>query len=71
MSGQIQGLKNLAHLVKLNPEIPIVAIGGINLERAPKVLETGVKSIAVVTAITNADKPEQAVNEFMALFEQS
>jgi len=57
--------------VKLNPEIPIVAIGGINLERAPKVLETGVKSIAVVTAITNADKPEQAVNEFMALFEQS
>jgi hydroxymethylpyrimidine kinase/phosphomethylpyrimidine kinase/thiamine-phosphate diphosphorylase len=44
-----------------NDIIPIVAIGGINLERAPHVLATGVDSIAVVTAITEAEKPEQAV----------
>jgi hypothetical protein len=31
-----------------------VAIGGISLERAPAVLETGVGSIAVVSAITQA-----------------
>ena len=53
-------------------QIPVVAIGGINLTRAPEVLATGVDSIAVVTAITEADlvseqTPEQAVAELVAL----
>lgn len=43
--------------------IPVVAIGGINLERAPSVLATGVESIAVVTAITEAENPEEAIAE--------
>ncbi len=47
--------------------IPIVAIGGINLARAPQVLATGVDSIAVVTAITEAENPEQAVDELIKL----
>ncbi|WP_245942616.1 thiamine phosphate synthase [Candidatus Colwellia aromaticivorans] len=46
--------------------IPVVAIGGINLERAPQVLATGVDSIAVVTAITEAKQPEEAVAQFIA-----
>ena len=46
--------------------IPIVAIGGINLERAPEVLATGVDSIAVVTAITEAKSPEEAVAQLVA-----
>ena len=48
-------------------QIPVVAIGGINMTRAPQVLATGVDSIAVVTAITEAENPEQAVSELMAL----
>jgi hydroxymethylpyrimidine kinase/phosphomethylpyrimidine kinase/thiamine-phosphate diphosphorylase len=44
-------------------QIPVVAIGGINLTRAPEVLATGVESIAVVTAITQAENPEQAVDD--------
>lgn len=68
MTGQIQGLQNLAHLVNLNLEIPLVAIGGVTLENASKVLATGVKSIAVVTAITLAENPEQVVADFQSLF---
>jgi len=72
MTGQIQGMDNLRQLLTLRsktktPPIPIVAIGGINLARAPQVLDTTVDSIAVVTAITEASNPEQAVTEFIAL----
>src|SRR5690606_33956133 len=45
-----QGLTQLArHIARLG-DYPTVAIGGISLERAPAVLETGVGSIAVVSA---------------------
>lgn len=77
MTGQIQGVDNLKQLLTLrekeiistdfeNNNIPVVAIGGINLERAPEVLATGVESIAVVTAITEAKEPEQAVTQLVA-----
>ncbi|MFT7005597.1 MAG: hydroxymethylpyrimidine kinase/phosphomethylpyrimidine kinase/thiamine-phosphate diphosphorylase [Colwellia sp.] len=48
-----------------NNIIPVVAIGGINLERAPHVLATGVDSIAVVTAITEAINPEEVVAQLV------
>jgi hydroxymethylpyrimidine kinase/phosphomethylpyrimidine kinase/thiamine-phosphate diphosphorylase len=67
MSGQIQGLKNLALTLNLAGDIPVVAIGGISLERTPKVWKTGVSSIAVVTAITEAEKPEEAAEQFKNL----
>ncbi len=67
MTGQIQGIENLSQLLKLNKNIPVVAIGGINLARAPKVWQTGVDSLAVVTAITEAKAPEQAVASFQQL----
>ena len=64
MTGQIQGVRTLRHLVELNPAIPMVAIGGITLEKATAVAKTGVGSIAVVTAITEADNPDQVVQTF-------
>lgn len=72
MTGQIQGLVNLKHVLTLRPptreqQTPVVAIGGISLERAPAVLATGVDSIAVVTAITEASEPEQAVDDLKKL----
>ncbi|MDO6445532.1 thiamine phosphate synthase [Colwellia sp. 1_MG-2023] len=70
MTGQIQGVKTLSDLVKLTPEIPTVAIGGINLARAKSVLNTGVSSIAVVTAITEAPDPELAVKKFQQLIKE-
>jgi hydroxymethylpyrimidine kinase/phosphomethylpyrimidine kinase/thiamine-phosphate diphosphorylase len=67
MTGQIQGVENLADILALSTHIPVVAIGGINHERAPEVLATGVDSIAVVTAITEAENPEQSVEAFKRL----
>jgi len=64
MTGQIQGLDNLVQLLNLSNDIPIVAIGGINLERAEEVCRTGVDSIAVVTAITESDDYQQTVQSF-------
>ena len=77
MTGQIQGLDNLRQVLALRPKnkqqkIPVVAIGGINLERASAVVATGVESIAVVTAITEAEcshgiSPEQAVTRLQGI----
>lgn len=69
MTGQIQGLQNLQHMLQIQTSsIPVVAIGGITLERAVKVLQTGIKSIAVVTAITQSSQPEQTVADWQTLF---
>ncbi|WP_426359365.1 thiamine phosphate synthase [Pseudocolwellia sp. HL-MZ19] len=67
MTGQIQGVANLADILNLATDIPVVAIGGINHERAPEVLATGVDSIAVVTAITEAENAEASVALFRKL----
>ncbi|MBX2810013.1 MAG: thiamine phosphate synthase [Cellvibrionaceae bacterium] len=47
---------------------PLVAIGGINRERIAAVAATGVDSVAMITAITLADKPEQSAAEFTAIY---
>ena len=49
-----QGLEQLARHVERLVDYPTVAIGGISLPRAPAVIATGVGSIAVVSAITEA-----------------
>ena len=49
-----QGLEQLARHIQRLADYPTVAIGGISLEKAPAVLATGVGSIAVVSAITQA-----------------
>lgn len=64
-----QGISELQrHLARLG-EIPTVAIGGISLARAPEVLATGVSSIAVVSAITQAADWRLATAELLALAE--
>lgn len=55
MPSSPQGLETLKQMVDVTPEYPTVAIGGISIERVPAVLATGVGSVAVVSAITQAD----------------
>lgn len=63
-----QGLTQLASHVKRLADYPTVAIGGISLERAPAVLETGVGSIAVVSAyITQAADWRFATEQLLQL----
>jgi hydroxymethylpyrimidine kinase/phosphomethylpyrimidine kinase/thiamine-phosphate diphosphorylase len=59
------GLPRLAQWAAwLKPAYPVVAIGGISLERAPLVAACGVDSIAVVSALTQAADPHAAAAAF-------
>lgn len=71
MPSKPQGLARLAQYVQLAAPFPTVAIGGINAERLSAVAATGVNSIAVVTAITEAAEPEQATQELMVRLAQA
>jgi hydroxymethylpyrimidine kinase/phosphomethylpyrimidine kinase/thiamine-phosphate diphosphorylase len=64
MPSDPQGLTRLGQYAQLLSNIPTVAIGGINLERAPAVWKTGVGSIAVVSAITHAASAKIAIESF-------
>ncbi len=62
-----QGVARLMHYAQLTRSYPQVAIGGIGAEQFAEVLQSGVGSIAVVRALVNADNPEQAAADLMAL----
>ncbi|TDQ16828.1 thiamine-phosphate diphosphorylase [Raoultella sp. BIGb0149] len=62
-----QGLEQLARHIGRLQDYPTVAIGGISLERAPAVLGTGVGSIAVVSAITQAADWQQATAQLLEM----
>jgi len=62
-----QGLATLTRHIARLADYPTVAIGGISLARAPEVLATGVGSIAVVSAITQADEWQQVTRQLLDL----
>ncbi|VDR30485.1 Thiamine-phosphate synthase [Raoultella terrigena] len=62
-----QGLEQLSRHIGRLQDYPTVAIGGISLERAPAVLDTGVGSIAVVSAITQAADWQQATAQLLEM----
>ncbi|MEM0633389.1 thiamine phosphate synthase [Klebsiella michiganensis] len=62
-----QGLDQLARHIQRLGDYPTVAIGGISLERAPAVLATGVGSVAVVSAITQAADWRQATARLLEI----
>ncbi|MBN6033171.1 thiamine phosphate synthase [Pantoea ananatis] len=69
MPSSPQGLAELKrHLGRLQG-ISTVAIGGISIDRVPAVMETGVGSIAVVSAITQAKDWREATHELLRLTE--
>ena len=49
---------------------PLVAIGGISLETAPRVWEAGAESVAVISDISAASNPEQRISEYLRLCPQ-
>lgn len=61
------GLERLKEWAKLAAPYPVVAIGGISLERLPGVLACGVEGVAVVSAVTLAVDPERAARQGFAL----
>jgi len=59
-----QGLGRLEQYAQLMQDYPLVAIGGIDLERLTAVVKTGVGSVAVVRAITESESPEETAKSF-------
>jgi thiamine-phosphate pyrophosphorylase len=59
-----QGLPRIAEWrAKLN--CPLVAIGGITLQRAPMVLASGADSVAVITDIVTSQDPEKRAQNWL------
>lgn len=61
-----QGTGRLARYAQLMRTFPLVAIGGIDAQRLPQVLASGVGSVAVVRALVQAEHPEATASEWMA-----
>jgi thiamine-phosphate pyrophosphorylase len=67
--GPILGLTGYETLLKaLNTEIPIIAVGGINLNDVPEILKTGVYGIAVSGELT---RDFNQINQFKQLLPSS
>ena len=61
-----QGLDRIGEWKKLIGQKPLVAIGGLTLERALLCLKAGADSAAVVTDIVRAANPEARAKEWIA-----
>lgn len=67
-----QGVKRLKEYVELlDRDYPTVAIGGIKLDNLQGVLDSNVGSVAVITAITQADDVEGTIQEWLNRVEGS
>lgn len=60
-----QGLNRITEWKHAIGKIPLVAIGGIALERAPGVFAAGADSIAVVSDITQSKDPDARVRAWL------
>ncbi|MCM0625450.1 thiamine phosphate synthase [Lysinibacillus sp. OL1_EC] len=61
------GTSFLQEAHSLHPELPIVAIGGINFANAHSVFQTGVDGVAVISAICQSKNVDYTVATFKSL----
>lgn len=60
-----QGLERIAEWKRLVGDRPLVAIGGLSVERAPGAFAAGADSLAVVTDVTLSPDPEARVRQWI------
>lgn len=61
-----QGIERLTEWRELCGDVPLVAIGGITLERLPSCLKAGADSVAAVSDFIRVDDPESQVKQWLA-----
>ena len=66
MSFKPQGINQL-QLWRRTLQYPLVAIGGINLDRLPEVLQAGIEGISLISAITKAVDPDTVTKQFLKI----
>jgi len=59
-----QELKEIVESV----DIPVVAIGGITLENASQLMDTGIGGLSVVSAIMSSENPKKSSEELLKIF---
>ena len=59
--------KDLSDIVN-SINIPVVAIGGITIENANELKNTGISGLSVVSAIMNAEDPKKASEKLLNIF---
>lgn len=68
MPWSAQGLERLAEWIKIvEPNCPLVAIGGINLDNIEDVLRAGARNIALISGITAASNPSATTLELLRI----
>jgi len=54
--------------IKRSVSIPIIAIGGINLSNAPRVIEAGANGLCAISAVVTKQNVKQEIEKFQELF---
>ncbi len=67
--GAPQGLSALREATRELAPFPLVALGGVTLERAPECREAGAAAAAVIRAVLAAPDPGEATHRLAAAFE--
>jgi len=67
-TARVVGLERLLQ-IKQAISLPLVAIGGITKDNAAEVLAAGADSVAVISAILQAESPEESARQIAARFE--
>lgn len=66
--GAVHAPLALLRQAKIQLSVPVIAIGGITLDNAPRVIAAGADGIAVISALFDAGDIQQAARRFGALF---
>ncbi len=66
-AGEAKGPGAIRH-IREKIKIPIVAIGGINLENAREAIDAGADAVAVISAISGAEDAADTTRRFVELF---
>jgi thiamine-phosphate pyrophosphorylase len=64
--GPPQGLQQLANIVQ-TVDLPVIAIGGINMTNLPSVLQHGAHGVAMIRAVIEAAEPDVATRQLRDL----
>ena len=68
---EVVGTKLVTRASEMSPSRPVVAIGGINLERAMEVRRAGATSVAVIADLLEGNRPARRVSDYVKALEES
>ncbi len=67
--GAVRAPLSLLAAARAQLSVPVVAIGGITLDNAPRLIEAGAHGVAVISALFSARDVRAAARDFSALFD--